>query len=816
MANKKEADVVYEIRADDSRIEQDIEQANKKVESAAKKSSDEVVKVEQDKTKKLKSETDKTVENVEKAADKTEAAWKDAGQGAQKALDDISADDVDIKVNADTGKAESAIRNVSKDKSIDVDIDADNSDAKKALDELEDEADDTGKKISRSLGTAFSNVGSVAKGSLSDVAVGSVPLLGKVSELTSGLSGATVAAIGIGAAMIGVGAVAVNTATDMSSAMNGFAAETGASKEEMERYQGVLEKVYANNYGDSFEDIAGALADVRKNMGDLDDASLQNVTESAFALRDTFEYEIPESTRAAKAMMDNFGTSGEDAMNLIAAGAQNGLDYSGELLDSISEYSVQFAKLGLDADDMFKIFQKGADTGAFNLDKVGDAVKELSIRVVDGSDTTADGFTRIGLNADEMSAKFAAGGDSAKEAFKETINALAGMEDPLEQNTAGVDLFGTMWEDLGVDAVTALADISDGAYDTADAMGQIKKVKYDDLGSMLETLKRNVELLLLPLGESLMPILLELIQAVLPIIQNLIVPLIDLLAQILGPILSLISEALQPLLDAFVELMEQGITPLVDALANTLKPIFEEIFKAISETVDDKINGITDKFNALISFIQGIFADGWKGAWEKAKEVFAKIFGDDIASLVEHTIGILQNLIEFIANVFTGNWRGAWQNVKNIFENAVGALGDIFKAPLNAIVSGWNKLVSSLGKVKVPKWVPIAGGKSFSLPTLPRLRIGMDYVPEDDFPAILHKGEAVLTAEENRRLQEMGGISGLESMTRNMETGQDPSIRISGTSRQPIIIENHMNIDGREAARSMAYYLGEQLSWEVL
>lgn len=53
MANKKEADVVYEIRADDSRVEQDIEQANKKVEQAAKKSSDEVVKVEQDKTKKL-------------------------------------------------------------------------------------------------------------------------------------------------------------------------------------------------------------------------------------------------------------------------------------------------------------------------------------------------------------------------------------------------------------------------------------------------------------------------------------------------------------------------------------------------------------------------------------------------------------------------------------------------------------------------------------------------------------------------------------------------------------------------------------------
>ena len=50
----------------------------------------------------------------------------------------------------------------------------------------------------------------------------------------------------------------------------------------------------------------------------------------------------------------------------------------------------------------------------------------------------------IGLNADEMAAKFSAGGDTAKEAFQETIAALASMEDPLEQNTAeAVQLSGT-------------------------------------------------------------------------------------------------------------------------------------------------------------------------------------------------------------------------------------------------------------------------------------------------------------------------------------------------------------------------------------
>lgn len=106
------------------------------------------------------------------------------------------------------------------------------------------------------------------------------------------------------------------------------------------------------------QDIADGMATVTQNLGEMSDEQLQSITESAFALRDTFEYDISESTRAAKAMMDNFGVSGDEAMSMIAAGAQNGLDYSGELIDSISEYSTQFAKVGLDADDMFKIFEK--------------------------------------------------------------------------------------------------------------------------------------------------------------------------------------------------------------------------------------------------------------------------------------------------------------------------------------------------------------------------------------------------------------------------------------------------------------------------
>ena len=125
------------------------------------------------------------------------------------------------------------------------------------------------------------------------------------------------------------------------------------------------------------------------------------------------------------------------------------------------------------------------------------------------------------------------------------------------------DRFGTMWEDLGPEVVTQLADIQSGAYDTADAMNQIKDVKYDDLGAMFEELKRNVEVLLVPLGEALLPLLSTLIESVLPVITDLLGPLISQFAALLEPIVTLIGAAVQPLISALVSLVTTAIQPLM-------------------------------------------------------------------------------------------------------------------------------------------------------------------------------------------------------------------------------------------------------------
>ena len=705
-----DGEVVYEIRADDSKIDSDLDAAQKKVEQSTEKTA-----------KKTEQTEEKTSETVKREKEKVTEHHKQQNDERQK--DDQS-----------TGK----------------------------------ERENTEKETSEKIKSIASGTAKVIGAGMLAAATGAVTASG----------------------------MAIKGATDMDQAMNQFVASTGKSTEETERYQKVLEGIYKNNYGESFEDIGQAMAEVTKQMGDMDDAALQEVTESAYALRDTFDYDIPESTRAAKAMMDNFGVSGEEAMSLIAAGAQNGLDYSGELLDSISEYSVQFGKLGLSADDMFSIFQKGAESGAFNLDKVGDAVKEFSIRAIDGSETTKAGFEALGLNADETAKKFAAGGDTAREAFKEVVKGLSEMEDPLEQNTAGVNLFGTMWEDLGPEAVAALAEISDGAYDTADAMGQIKEVKYDDLGSMLEGLKRSLELLLIPLGEQMIPILTELIESILPVIQEMLPPLMDSAAAMITQLAPLIDT----LLPGIMECVNGLIPPLMNIISAIL-PLLVEILQEILPEIAQMIEAIAPLINLLLQMLIPVL----QLTLSVFKEVFSGIV-DYVTKYTQNLTTIFSNLIAFVKNVFTGNWRAAWANIKNIFVAVADSLGLVFKAPINALIDLINGFLKGLNKIEIPDWVPGIGGKGFHIPTIPRLKTGIDFVPGDYFPAYLDYGERVLTQGENARFNAMGGLDGME---RALSQGMR-----AGTAGQVTRIEVPVEIDGREVARSTAEYMGEQQYWE--
>ena len=315
----------------------------------------------------------------------------------------------------------------------------------------------------------------------------------------------------LSAGAVAGGTVLANTAMSLEDALAKYVSSTNTASNETEKYKQVLESINNAGYGEGYEDIADSMTAVSMQIKDIDSQNLENITEKAIALRDLFGYDVSESVRSVKALMDNFNISADEAFNLIAEGKKQGLDFSNELLDNVNEYSVQFKKLGLSAEDMFNIFKTGSENGAFNLDKIGDAVKEFSIRAIDGSNTTIDGFKRIGLNADEMAKKFASGGETAKEAFVEVVKRLGSMDDKVSQSIAGVDLFGTMWEDLGPTVITSFSKMDNGISKSSDSMQKSIDELYNTTKKKAEKQLKRLQSLGADFGEEMLPVLEDLI-----------------------------------------------------------------------------------------------------------------------------------------------------------------------------------------------------------------------------------------------------------------------------------------------------------------
>lgn len=236
-------------------------------------------------------------------------------------------------------------------------------------------------------------------------------------------------------------------------------ARTGATGAELKGLENVAKDVFKAGFGENITQVSDNVATLSSMFKDLGTGDLTNVVKGASTIAETWDYEAKEVGRAVQSMTNNFSGLGENkALDLMTFAFQKTGDYSDDLLDTFSEYSMHFSKLGLSAEEFTGILIRGAENGAFNMDFVADGVKELGIRVIDESKTTAEGFKAIGFNAEEMANKFAAGGEEANTAFQATIAGLAAMKNPVERNAAGVALFGTKWEDVREDVILSMAD----------------------------------------------------------------------------------------------------------------------------------------------------------------------------------------------------------------------------------------------------------------------------------------------------------------------------------------------------------------------
>ena len=261
-----------------------------------------------------------------------------------------------------------------------------------------------------------------------------------------GKIGGVVATAGAGLMTAASGLAALGLEMDNSFA--GLGGKVGATAEETERLREIALNLYENGFGESIDDCINDIVLLQQNIkgaSDYTDEEKTKLLEYMNNIKSLFGASSEELTRTVNNMLQNgIVGSAEEAFDVITVGFQNGLNSGGDLLDVLYEYSPQFKKLGINGQNALELIKAGLDNGAYNADKMADAIKEFSIRAIDGSNTTIDAFNSMGFSAEEMMSKFGEGGDTARQAFDEVLVALKSIEDPVEQDRIAVELFGRL------------------------------------------------------------------------------------------------------------------------------------------------------------------------------------------------------------------------------------------------------------------------------------------------------------------------------------------------------------------------------------
>lgn len=302
--------------------------------------------------------------------------------------------------------------------------------------------------------------------------------------------------VGVGLAAGAVLAKGISDAISAEQSTDKLAAQLGLSPEEASRLGGVAGDLYAQAYGDSLGQVNEALKGaIQSGLVDENatNAELESVTAKALDLAAAFDQDVNGATAAAGQLIrTGMAKDADEAFDIITRGFQEGVDKSGDFLDTINEYGTQFRNVGIDGATMTGILTQGLQAGARDADIVADSIKEFSIRAVDGSALTAESFGRLGLSGEEMAAKIAAGGPEAAAALDQTLDKLRAVEDPAERAQIAVGLFGTQAEDLG-DALFALdpSEATKGLGDMAGAAEQMGATLNDNAATKIEAFKRG-------------------------------------------------------------------------------------------------------------------------------------------------------------------------------------------------------------------------------------------------------------------------------------------------------------------------------------
>ena len=607
-----------------------------------------------------------------------------------------------------------------------------------------------GKKIDdneRKL-NAFGKTSSKIGGKISDV-------WGKTKKVFSGLgdsidkasakmgsfakyAGGTAAA-GIGGAVGGFTAAAGKEFIEMDTAFSHLEARTNATGKELEALKNTSKTLYSEGFGENIPQISSDLSILAGQFKNLSEKQLTSMGKGIYTVTELWGQDFNEVSRTVSVLQKNFdGLSETDALDAITYGFQNGMDFSGELLDTLREYAPQFNEMGMSVENMMAVLQAGTDAGAWNLDKVGDAIKESHLRMGALDKATVEAYKSMGFNAEEYVGKILKGGEIGNKAFQEVVSELMKVEDATLRNQLATDLFGTQYEDLQEKVIFAMTDATNATVDFGGATEEASKKMHDNFGAKMtktwNTLKIKMAEAFEDAGGQ------ELLDSIATGAQNLVPKITDMVGKV----------------------VEFG-TAVRDNWG-TIKPILSTLIFAIG--------GFSAALGAL-KVVTGVIS-----IFGKLKTIIGGVkiaFGLLSTVMRLSPFGLIITLVTAVITIGVKLWQnwdivkekaGAlWDKVKEVFggifewgKSKIQPVIDFF----GGIVDKFNNLKSALQSFKPPEWVSKIGGfiggavKKVTGFLNGSHATGLANVPFDGYRAELHKGESVLTVNQSAALRSAG------------------------------------------------------------
>ena len=177
----------------------------------------------------------------------------------------------------------------------------------------------------------------------------------------------------------------------------------------------------------------------------------------------------------------------------------------------------------------------------------------------------------------------------------------------------------------------------------------------------------------------------------------------------------------------------QGLLNGIEAVWTKIKEFFSAAFSALTTFVSNAWKGVENTFGAFGESFINVFSaarNGIESAWSGVGNFFQGVYN----SIYNVFSGIGSWFSSIFQNAVSGI-KTAWDGIATWFQTLWEGICAIIKAPINAIISGFNGIIDGLNSISfdIPDWVPFVGGKHFG--------IDLGHIPELAKGGVLKKGQ---------------------------------------------------------------------------